>query len=333
MFSPGTGLLWIPGFVLGQVIAWIGNIFFGQELLMTDGFGILPQFFVAIGTIAFSVLGLWFVHQMLKLWFDQKIAALTTVTLFLTTHLFYYTAMDPVNSHSGSFLLASILIYQFSKFLKTRVTWQKMVALGLVSGMLVLVRNQDLVVVLPILVAIILSKKANVLDKINWLVLFGGTAFVILSIQLFSTITLFGVFGSPYLLRGQVFHWTNPNFIRALFSSGDGLFFFAPILIVSIAYLIAKVIKKATTLPLVALAVFLLQLYVVAIWVPQMIGGPYGSRMFISILPFLSIGIAYFIENLMKKMKNRNFWMLFTIIIFVLFANMAVQTFIMLNAF
>ena len=53
----------------------------------------------------------------------------------------------------------------FNKLIKTKISWQKVVPIGLIAGFLVLVRNQDLVVVLPILVGILFAKKESLLDK------------------------------------------------------------------------------------------------------------------------------------------------------------------------
>lgn len=352
-FSPGASLLWIPGFILGQSLSVVGNLFINfvknsgsmvgiiaptnfetlEAFFTTDGFGFLPQLFVSVSALSASVGGLWFVYKTLCIWFQKQIAVLTSLVLLLSTPLFYYTALDPVNSHSGSFLLSAILLYRFSKFLQIKhARWQDIILMGIISGLLMLVRNQDFVILIPILSTIIFAKKENFLDKLNWFVLFGGTVFIIFSVQLVFTVQLFGILGSPYLIRGENLSWLNPDFIRVLFSKENGLFFFSPVLLFAVIFLV-RMFKKNNLIAVVALVTFLLQLYVVASWGREIIGGPYGSRMFVSILPHLSIGLAYFIIFLQQKLSPKKFISIFALTLFILFCNMMIQTGIMLYHF
>lgn len=343
-FSPGTALFWIPGLVAGQVVSVLGNFVTGRELFILNGTGILPQFFVAVSTVLFSTMGLWFVFQTLQEFVSRKIAGLSVVLLFFSTQVFYYTAMDPVNSHSVSFLLSAFLLFQLTKIVQSNITWKKVIPMGITAGFLVLVRNQDFVVVLPILLALILAKKESLLHKVNWLTLFGGSAFCVFSVQLYTTITLFGVLGSPYLMRGEKLSWLQPDFFRVLFTLENGLFFFAPILFFAVSMLIRYLVRNVKkiknhegsllfVLTSVSLTTFFLQLYVVASWGPEIIGGPYGSRMFVSVLPHLSIGIALLLQFLVEKLLAKQFLVLFMITTVVLFINMLAQTFWMLYRF
>ncbi len=343
-FSPGTALFWIPGMLLGQMVSFVGNSFIGREYFLMNGVGVLPQFIVAVSAVFFSILGLWYLYQILKEVFGQKTATLSTLLLFFTTHIFYYTAMDPVNSHSISFLLSAFLLYQLVQVLKKEITWQRVIPMGVTAGFLMLVRNQDVVVVFPVLLALILAKKESILHKLNWVTLYCGSAFLIFSVQIYTTISLFGVLGSPYLLRGETLSWLQPNFWRVLFTLENGLFFFAPILLFSVIMLVKTFLNQirkrknnnGTSLPIlvfVSLMTFLLQLYVVASWGAEIIGGPYGSRMFISVFPHLSIGIALFISFILQKLQKSQFLLFLVFLTALLFANMVLQTFWMLYRF
>ena len=348
-FSPGTAIAWIPGFVVGQAVAYTANLILGLGDSFTNGYGILTQFFVAISSVAFSVTGLWLVYKTIKEFFEKEIAVLSCILLFFTTPLFYYTAVDPLNSHSISFLLSSILVYQVAKLAKTKTTWVRVIKMGIVAGLLLLVRNQDAVIVLPVFLYLVFAKKESLLDKLNWATLFAGFAFVVFSIQAYVTLNLFGILGSPYLIRGEVFSWLKPDFFRVLFSFENGLFFFSPVLLLAVGALLVsflaminkwfskhlvetwKVSKEIQALVVISLVSFILQLYIVASWAPEILGGPYGSRMFVSILPHLSIGIAIFLTKVQRNLIKRRF--LFSMIFIILFLNMLLQTLIMLYRF
>lgn len=337
-FSPGTAFLWMPGFIVGQSIALVGQFFFGRfailhSIFSTDGFGILPQIFVSISAIGMSVSGLWFVYQTLCLWFQRRTVVLSTLAFFLTTPLFYYTAIDPVNSHSASFFLSAILLYQMSQVLqKKQIQWQNVLPMGIVAGFLILVRNQDLVIVIPFLLALLFTKKEAFLDKLNWLVLFGGSVCSILGIQLMFTVHLFGILGSPYLIRGEQLSWFKPDFIRVLFIPENGLFFFAPTLFFATLFLVFQ-LKKKRLITILSLVIVALQAYVIASWGREIVGGPYGSRMFVSVLPQLSIGLAYALDYLRLKVKARQFKRVYVLLLFLFFANMLIQTGILLYRF
>ncbi len=335
-FSPGSSILWMPGFLLGYLVGGL------------DGYSLVTQYVVAVSTILFSVLGLFFVYKINLLFFEKKIAFLTTLFFYLTTQMFYYTSLDPLNSHSASFMLSSLFLYLFVTFSKKEAgkfgggvfSWQKMIVLGVLGGAITLVRNQDVVVLLPASIYFLMMKSNGSMERLNKMVLFWGSVFLVVSIQLFITLNLYGQLGSPYMLGGEQLSWFKPDFFRVLFSFGNGLFTFAPILIVALLGLIwsKRILPNLKIknnqffryLILIALFAFVLQLYVVAAWGREIIGGPYGSRMFISILPYLSLGLALILA---KYEKNPKFYLVSCTGLALLFMNNLIQTAVMLIRF
>ncbi|MBU0974764.1 hypothetical protein KKD03_03635 [Patescibacteria group bacterium] len=344
-FSPGTSILWMPGFLLGHsVSSFLGFIgIFGE----VDGYNFITQYFVAVSTILFSTLGLFFIYKTISLFFERKIAFLTILFFYLTTQMFYYTSIDPLNSHSASFMLSSLFLYLLAVFSKNNegkfggevFSWQKMIMLGVLGGAITLVRNQDLVVLLPVSIYFLARKNAGLMEIFNRMILFWGSVFLLVSIQFFMTLTLYGQLGSPYIIGGEKLSWLNPDFFRVLFSFGNGLFTFAPILIVSVVGLVIAQTRIAKSqykvvlfkrLSLISIIVFFLQLYVVASWGKEIIGGPYGSRMFISVLPYLSLGLA----TIFKRYKNyAKFNLISHTGLVLLFVNNLIQTAVMLIRF
>ncbi len=325
-FSQGTAILWIPSFIIGYLLQLFIDASFGFQLMW------LPMYMTAIFSIGFSVSGLFLVYKMMLFFFSKSISSLTVVFLYFTTQMFYYTSIDPLNSHSASFLVSSLLLYLVVSYLRTKlVTSYHYAVLGFLSGLLVLIRNQDVVIILPLFLYFFFHINEVWQSKLKKSLVFIGTAFLMVSIQLFITLELFGMFGSPYLIRGEQLNWLHPNFMRVLFSFGNGLFAFAPILLVSVIGLMMRSNKsKLKNMSKVALVIFLLQLFVVASWGAEIIGGPYGSRMFISILPYLMLGLANVLQRLEK---TTNFYSLVYLSISILFTNNLVQIGVMLYRF
>ena len=116
------------------------------------------------------------------------------------------------------------------------------------------------------------------------------------SIQLATNWTLFHSWQSPYIINGQSLSWFSPDFIRVLFSQGNGLFRYAPLAAISVFGLLL-LLKVDRGIASICLLVFFCQLYVIASWAPEIVGGPYGSRMFVGTLPFLGVGLAHILTT------------------------------------
>ncbi|OGJ22238.1 MAG: hypothetical protein A3J60_02320 [Candidatus Pacebacteria bacterium RIFCSPHIGHO2_02_FULL_46_9] len=307
-FSPGTGVLWIPAFVVGQTLVLTLAVF-GLPVL-TNGYSLFTQTVVGVSTVGFGTLGTYFFIRGLRLLFPQKIVTQTTVSFLLTTQLLYYLALDPLNSHTASFLFASVSFYLWvSIWQKRSITWRQAIMLGASLGTLALIRNQDVltgsILIGSLLVRI--SQKAHAVQRVSVILL---VAIAIGSIQLATNWVLFRTWQSPYLLHGQTLSWLAPDFLRVLFSPGNGLFRYAPIAGLSLVGLFAFV-KTQKSLAICCTLVFFAQLYVIASWGPEIVGGPYGSRMFVGTLPFLGVGLAYLVTAIKQP-----WWLISTNILF-----------------
>ncbi|NCN06537.1 MAG: hypothetical protein GW946_01685 [Candidatus Pacebacteria bacterium] len=297
-FSPGTGLLWIPAFILGQIVTHVLSGI-GASVL-TNGYSLVTQVMVGLGAVGFGVLGVYFCLHGLRSFFSEKIAIVTIISLLLTTQLFYYILLDPLNSHTASFLFASLSFFLWGEIWNNRIiTWKQAFGLGASLGMLGLVRNQDVLTGVILLGSLLfrISSKLSTLKKISLAV---GSAVAIGSTQLITSWILFQSWQSPYILSGQSLSWLAPDFTRVLFSSGNGFFRYAPTAVICLAGLFILA-KTKRWLAVICLLVFLAQLYVIASWGPEIVGGPYGSRMFVGTLPFLSVGLA----QVLTTVKNR----------------------------
>jgi len=287
-FSPGAPLLWIPGFLVGQGLT--ESVYFIGTNVRTDGYGNLTLFTTAAWAMTFSVLGMYVVFCTIRRRAGESLAWWSTAFIFLATQMLYYTAVDPLNSHSASFLFSAILLWATQKYLLEKKSYSWIVLLGIVGGVLSMIRNQDAVLVVPVGV-LLLRQSGSLMKRILRGVALGFGWISMMSIQALTTLILYGQLNSPYLIQGEKIMWLRPDFWRVLFTPQNGLLFFAPGIALAITGLIWK-FSKSDALSRVCLAAFLLELYVIAAWSPEILGGPYGSRMFVSSLPWLAIGIA-----------------------------------------
>ncbi len=274
-YSIGPAIFWLPGFLIAHL------------LVRGDGYSHLYQILVGLNSVFWGILGLWLCWRTACRYFSEKNALLATLGIWLATNLFFYTAVDPINSHPVSFFVASLLAYLiFGDKLR------RLEILGLLVGILGMIRAQDLIFSLPVGIYL-LKKKINIIKTINFII------FIILGFlpQILIWKYIYGEFASPYLLGGEKFNWQNPQIFGILFGQNNGLFYYSPILLFALLgfYFL---FQKNRLLSLTGIFLFLAQTYLISSWHIWWGGAAYGGRMFVSLMPFFSLGLAAVLERI-----------------------------------
>lgn len=291
-FSVGPAIFWSPFFLIAHLIA------------RSDGYRNTYQLFTGVGAVLLSCLGLYICFRLASKYFSAKIALLSTLSIWLASNLFFYTAVDPINSHSASFFVASIFAFMLDKFFsKPKVT--NLLAVGLLVGILSMIRAQDLIFFTPgvgFLFYRLYQKKTSFLSFLKDIFFYGGSVIIGFLPQIIVWLILYGQLKSPYYIHGERFNWLQPHIFQVWFSPNNGLFYYSLVLILAIVG-IFYFFRKNLTLGLSGVALFLLQTYLVSSWHNWWGGAAYGGRMFISLMPFFIIGLAAFFERLKKGLK------------------------------
>lgn len=291
-FSIGAAIFWLPFFLIAHLVA------------RSDGYQNTYQLFTGIGAVFLSCLGLYICFRLASKYFSAKIALLSTLSIWLASNLFFYTAVDPISSHSASFFTASAFAYMLDKFFsKSKTT--NIIAVGLLVGISGMIRAQDLIFFVPgmgFLFYRLYKKKTIFLSFLKNLFVYGSSVFIGFSPQIIVWLILYGQLKSPYYIHGENFNWYHPHILPVLFSANNGLFFYSPVLIVAI-FGYFYFFRKNLPLSLSAASLFVLQTYIVSSWHNWWGGAAYGGRMFISLTPFFIIGLGAFLERLKKNVK------------------------------
>lgn len=306
-FSVGAPLLWLPPLMVGAALEL--GIPFLRNSTSILGYGWFTQWLVGVTTVGFSTLGLAVFFHALSRKFGRKTSFFVSAILLFCTQLFFYTAVDPLNSHSTSFLLSAVLFALSLRwvFEKKEISFLRVLVLGLVAGYLALIRNQDCIFLVPVGILLFLIP-ASLPKKVGRAIIFLLSSAVPMTLQFASTYYWYGQFTSPYIQGGEKLNWLQPDFLRVLFSQGNGLLFFAPVVVVCLSGLWVG-LRKRDAVATAGGVGFLLAMYVIASWGPEIVGGPYGSRMFTSCLPWLGYGLALFLKKYWPIKKNR-VWLL-----------------------
>lgn len=306
-FGPSIG--WLPFFALGDILARIFHLL--NNSIVLNGYSDIYQITVGIGNIIYVLLGVYFIFKLLQKYFDTNIAIFTSIIIFFTTNLFYYSSLDVLNSHPFAFFVSSFLIYYFLIQLSSK--WYLWLFLGILIGLLILTRTQELVFVLLIIAGFIKYKNL----KLVFFSLFG------LFISIFPQLLLYqiayhGLFNSPYFLS-EGFNVFKPQLLGILFNAKTGLVFTSPIVLVGLIglFLLAKQKKY---IGILALIIFSVEYYVIASWGAWDQAASYGIRMLITTYPLIAVGLGYIIEKLSRKISSK---LLYLIGIFLFIFNLS----------
>jgi len=154
-YALGPAIFWLPGFLIAHLI------------VRGDGYSQFYQLVVGLSSVFWGILGLWFCWRTACFYFSEKNALLATFSIWLATNLFFYTAVDPINSHAVSFFVASVVAcLALGKNLGQS---GKLGILRVAIGVLGMIRPQDLIFTLPIGVYL-LKKKINFIKIINFII-------------------------------------------------------------------------------------------------------------------------------------------------------------------
>lgn len=282
-YAVGTAIFWLPFFLISHLLTLLLQV--SGLKIPADGYQHLYQISTGIGAVFYGVTGLFLCQKTVEKYFPKKIAISATVFFWLSSNLFFYTAVDPINSHAVSFFTSSLLLYAFLK--SKSLTIKRSVILGAIGGLLITIRLQDAIFLLPMIFAIGLKQ------NLTFFLL--SVLFVFLP-QLCVWLFLYGELQSPYLISGEQFYWLNPKIWSVFLGEGSGLFIYTPVVILSLIGLFF-LRKISRNIALFGILLFIIQTYIIACWHYYTQGASYGGRMFTSLSPFFIIGLASFINK------------------------------------
>jgi hypothetical protein len=274
----GTAILMAPFFLVADRLTVWSN-------LPRDGFSLYYQHGAALAGIAYFLLGLALLRRMLRRQFSDGVVLATLICITWGTNLFHYAVFDGTFSHAYAFFLVCVWLRLVERWWD-RPTAVCSLAIGAVAALNVLVRHTNAIfaLVLPLYGIVHWSDLAGralaLRDRWRQLALaaLAGSVVVAPQLALYKWIT--GEwFVNAYVTHGMGFTFLSPHLMDVLFSTQKGLFFWSPILLLSVpGVFLAKGQARAFVWP--AIVVFALQAWLIASWVEWQFGSSYGHRGF-----------------------------------------------------
>jgi hypothetical protein len=239
-------------------------------------------------------------------------ALLAALTVGLATALPYYTAILPSYSHAPSAFAVALFLERWDAT-RGSTTWRRWLLLGVLLGVVVLMRPQDAVVVFAPLAewlalaatAVRLRRGGDALRLVGRGVLFVTVAAVVFAPQMYAWKQSYGAWlavpQGPFYMR-----WEHPFVDGFLFGSSNGLLSWTPVLYLAFVGLVLGTARRATRGLVLPLALMVAaSVYVnAAVWDYWGAVGFAGRRITDMSLPF-AVGIALTLERIFAWAEQR----------------------------
>lgn len=265
-----------------------------------DGYGQPYRAGLIIGTLVYLFLALILLTKTLQKYFDPLPVALSLLIIGLGTNLFHYATAEATMTHANSFFLYAAFLY-LTLLWHEKPTFRLSLLLGLVSGMIALVRPTNAIIGLLFILWEVkslagLREKARFFTK-NYKGLLTILAFAIL--VWVPQIVYWKAMTGLYFFNGygndQGFFFNNPQIFNNLFSYRKGWLVYTPAMILSFVGIMLMFRKqKGIAIPLVIFT--LLNIYIVSSWWAWWYGGGFGLRAYVESYALYSVGFAAFFQ-------------------------------------
>lgn len=316
--SMGISILYSPFFFMAH---WLSPLIDKPQ----DGFNSTYQLFLVLSSLFWVMMGLLALRRILLRFFTPLTTAITLVLVALGTNLFFYTVHEGPMSHGYNFAFITFFLLLVIRWYE-EPTYRRALLLGLVYGMIVLIRPTN------ILVGILLAgwgisrlkdlkkRPAYLLKHYLHILIMIGMFVVPWIPQMLYWHKVTGSFMfNSYSSMGSSFYFGSPHIFDVLFSFRKGWWLYTPVMLVATAGLVFLGRKcKGVTLPVsLYLAV---QIYVLASWWSWWNGGSFGLRSFVDLYGVMALPLAAIVEVSLERRKVLA-WISGAFLFFLLYVN------------
>ena len=307
-YPVGVALLQTPFFLVAHIIA----IQFDFKPL---GYSLPYQIANIISALFYMCLGAGFLYACIREKYTRRISLISITLIFFGTNLFHYATYDGFLSHIYTFSMMSMYLWMLLQYQENNFNVLSM-WFGLVLGLITMLRIPNAFVGF-ILLGLMIQKhtllKFNIFAFLKEIMLVGLVYFITILPQLVYWYLITGKL-IVYSYQGEFFNWMHPEIINFLFSVNKGLFFWSPVILISVLSFPFFILKNKLLGSLFFIAI-LLEIYICSSWNCWWFGGSFGCRPFVDMLPFLALPLAAGIEKLLEKINSSIIILFFSFLI------------------
>ena len=307
----GMSVLYFPFFIISHIYSLV------NDKVVANGFSKPYEIGLTFSSIFYMMIGLFFLAKVLSSIYDEKKVSILLFLVFLGTNLFYYATTEPCMSHVYTFSLASVFMYITMKIYEKN-NWKFFIFLGLIYGLLFLVRPTNILFILAFLLYKIESF-SSLNKRLYWLIQhYKNLAISIVISVLIGSVQFFywkwatgNWFFNSYV--GEQFYFNQPRIIEFLFSYRKGWLVYTPIFIFSFLGLYKMYVRKNPWFFSILIMLPVL-VYLFSSWWCWWFGGGFGMRPMIDYYPLLIIPLG---EILSTKISYKKYILNFILAGFV----------------
>ncbi len=321
----GMSVLYLPFHLSGLSMHYIKHGEIG------NGYEQSYRMAMCFNGVFYLMVGLIFLRSLLKKYFTDIVTAVTIVLVTVGTNMFYYSTYEGCMTHVGTFALFLLFVWLTIKWYSSNSSWKYTILLGLLSGLLSLIRPTNALIGLFFIlydVKNIADLKARVLLFLsNW-----DKMFAILLIGICVWIPQFLYWKQQtghyyfYSYPRERFFFDKPKIYLGLLSWRKGWLIYTPLgwLMFAGFFVIRKYVPALFWSAITFTAAFV---YVIFCWWCWWYGGGYSIRTMVDVLGILAFPLAALITFVFYNTKYIIPKVAFGVLLFILFALSIFQTY------
>jgi hypothetical protein len=269
-----------------------------------DGYSEIYRFAMVLSALFYTMLGLFLISKLLLRYFGKWSVTFSVVVLGLGTNLFFYTTSEPGMSHSAGFFLFSAFALSLDNWTRSPLI-RNSILLGVITGLIFLVRPTNIIILVLIplwgihTIKDLTRKLSGLFHRFRYVGIVVLTSILVVLPQF-----LFWKYSSGsfyyYGYGEEGFYFSDPQFIKGLFSFRKGWLTYTPVMLFSLAGFVF-LYKKHKGFFWPVLIFSLLNMYVVFSWWCWWYGGGFGQRSLIESYALLAFPLAAFIDWLFRQ--------------------------------
>jgi hypothetical protein len=304
--SMGMSLLYLPFFVAGHISA-------NALGYPTDGFSDPYEVSLIYGSIIYCLIALWILRNVLRRYVSDFASALTILSLSIGTNLFYYTSVEGPMSHAWLFMLYAALLYCTIRLNESGGKSKYFYFISLLSGVMVLCRPTEIVVIIIVLLYGIRSIKDFIAHFRKLVIPYHRSALgILLFVAPFFLQMCYwkDVTGTwlYYSYQEYGFFFDSPMIVDGLFSYRKGWLVYTPLASFFLfGFILLYKRQRQLFWPIIVWCVA--NIYITFSWCIWWYGGSFGMRALIQGTALLSINMALLYDFALRNYRYF-FWVI-----------------------
>ena len=287
-YTMGMAVVYAPFFALAHLLAPL----LGFE---QDGYSLIYRYLIFFNAVLYAFLGLLVLRKVLLRYFSDTVAAWTLGAVGLATNLYFFASWNTGMSHAVSFLLFSLLLLLTEKWYRNQ-RFIHAVALGLVYGLITLIRPSDAICIgIPVLWGLTSRRALRERAQLLWRHWQHVLSAVVCALAVgFPQLLFWKVYAGTFLYYSygeEGFDFSKPHLREGIFGYQNGWLAYTPLMYLAIAGIV-WLWKSRNNYLWPVLVILPVQLYVIySYWCWQWTNG-FGARPMIQFYALLAIPLG-----------------------------------------